>query len=69
MIPIGNQAAALRHIFSAALQSGEVPDRTLEWAAAGIRTLDWLAERPETVRAIARLFDTFPGIEVVDDGK
>lgn len=68
-IPIASQAAALRHIFSVAAMSGETPERTLEWAAAGIRNLDWLAERHETVRALARLFDTFPGMEIVSDGQ
>lgn len=60
---LASQASALRHIHSIAQRSEECPERVLEWAAAGIRTLDWMAARPELVKAMAVLFETFPGAE------
>lgn len=66
MTTLSAQASALRHIHSIARRSGDCAESILHDAAAGIRTIDWLRQHPDVVKAVARIFDAFPGVELVE---
>lgn len=61
---IASQAAAVRHIHALVAKSGQAGEQTLEWASWAIRTLDWIAERPDLVKSLSLISDIFPGLTV-----
>lgn len=63
---IAQQAAAVRHIHAIAQRSGDASETTLEWASWGLRTLEWLERHPDIVRALAVIYDAFPGSRISD---
>lgn len=63
---LGMQAASMRHCLSIARRSGDANDSVISSAEAGIRTLDWLDRHSDVARVLAVLFDTFPGLQLVE---
>lgn len=61
--PLDTQAAAVRHIHSIAVRSGEASEQTLQWASQAIRTLEWLHSRPDMM-ALIKIVDAFKGGEL-----
>jgi hypothetical protein len=55
------QIASLRHCVAAARQ-GDVDDRIIEDAEAGIKSLEWLERNPEIIREVRRLYLEHPAI-------
>lgn len=64
MTTLAAQAAAMRHVHAIARRSGDCADRVLNDAAAAIRTIDWLNNRPDLM-ALIKLVDAFRGGELI----